>query len=195
MGGTPYLGNAAVFLIQTLFGLFILAVLLRLLLQWVRADFYNPMAQFVVKVTNPVLRPLRRYVPGYAGIDFAALLLLVGLKLIELGLTAWVLDRGFGLPGLLVVTVADLLKLTTYVFIFSIIVQAVMSWVNPMGYNPVTAILYRLNEPLLGPARRLIPPISGIDLSPLAVLILLQLTLMLLVQPLSDIGWGLALRG
>ena len=192
MGG-GYLGNAGVFLIKTLFGLFILAVLLRLLLQWVRADFYNPLAQFIVKVTNPALRPLRRFIPGYAGIDFAALVLAFALQWIELMIIGAISGRALSLPGLLVLSVAEIATILTYIFIGSIVIQAVISWINPASYNPVTAILYRLNEPMLGPARRLMPPIGGIDLSPLAVLIVLQLVLLLIVAPLSDIGWSLAL--
>ncbi|GAB6041164.1 YggT family protein [Endothiovibrio diazotrophicus] len=192
MGG-GYLGNAGIFLIKTLFGLFILAVLLRLLLQWVRADFYNPLAQFVVKVTNPALRPLRRFIPGYAGIDFAALVLAFALQWIELMIIGAIGGRALSLPGLLVLSVAEIATIMTYVFIGSILVQAIISWVNPTGYNPVTAILYRLNEPLLGPIRRLMPPIGGIDLSPLAVLIILQLVLLVIIAPLSDVGWMLAL--
>jgi len=191
--GAGYLGNAGVFLVQTLFGLFCLAVLLRLLLQWVRADFYNPLAQFLVKVTNPALRPLRRFIPGYAGIDFAALVLALTLQLIELVLVDAILDRGFNIPGLLVRSVAGVATILVYIFIGSILIQAIISWVNPTGYNPVTAILYRLNEPMLAPARRLMPPIGGIDLSPLAVLIVLQLVLLLIIAPLSDIGMALSL--
>ena len=191
MGG-GYLGNAGVFLVQTLFGLFCLAVLLRLLLQWVRADFYNPLAQFIVKVTNPVLRPLRRFIPGYAGIDFAALVLALALQLIELVLVDAILGRGFSTPGLLVRTVTGVATILVYIFIGSILIQAIISWVNPSSYNPVTAILYRLNEPMLGPARRLMPPIGGVDLSPLAVLIVLQLVLLLIIAPLSDIGMMLS---
>ena len=192
MGG-GYLGNAGVFLIKTLFGLFILAVLLRLLLQWVRADFYNPLAQFIVKVTNPALRPLRRFIPGYAGIDFAALALAFMLQWIELMIIGAIGGRTLTIPGLLLLSVAEIATILTYIFIGSIVIQAIISWVNPASYNPVTAILYRLNEPMLGPARRLMPPIGGVDLSPLAVLIILQLVLLLIVAPLSDVGWSLAL--
>ena len=191
--GAGYLGNAGIFLIKTLFGLFILAVLLRLLLQWVRADFYNPLAQFIVKVTNPALRPLRRFIPGYAGIDFAALALAFMLQWIELMIIGAIGGRTLTIPGLLLLSVAEIATILTYIFIGSIVIQAIISWVNPASYNPVTAILYRLNEPMLGPARRLMPPIGGVDLSPLAVLIILQLVLLLIVAPLSDVGWSLAL--
>lgn len=182
-----YFVNAMVWLINTLFGLYILVVLLRLLLQWVRASFYNPVAQFIVKVTNPPLKPLRRIVPGFGGIDFASIVLLLLLQIVNLMVVALLLQQSIH-PGILfVLTIVELLSLTLNVFLFSILIQVVLSWVNP-GYNPATALLYSLNEPLLAPARRLIPPIGGIDLSPIAVMILLQLLKMLLIPFIAQLA-------
>lgn len=190
MGG-DYIGNAGVFLIRTLFGLFILVVMLRFLLGLVRADFYNPVSQFLVKVTNPVLVPLRRIIPGLGGIDVAAVLLLVGLQVLELVLVVLVSGGGLQWPGLLVVSVAELIDLLLKIFLFGILIQVLLSWVNPGAYNPVSALLYQLNEPLLAPARRVLPPISGIDLSPILVMVGLQLLSILLVSPLRDLGFRL----
>jgi YggT family protein len=192
MGG--YFGNAAVFLIQTAFGLYILAVLLRFLLQWVRADFYNPVSQFLVKMTTPLLRPLRRVIPGFGGIDFASVVLMLALQIIELVLVTQLLGQPSSAGGLMVLAVAELLSLLIKVFLFSILIQVILSWVRPGDYSPVSMLLYQLNEPLLAPARRIIPAISGLDLSPVLVLVLLQLSLMLLVAPLQDFGMLLNLR-
>ena len=192
MGG--YFGNAAVFLIQTAFGLYILAVLLRFLLQWVRADFYNPVSQFLVKMTTPLLRPLRRVIPGFGGIDFASVVLMLALQLIELLLVTQLLGQPLSVGGLMVLAVAELLSLLIKVFLFSILIQVILSWVRPGDHSPVSLLLYQLNEPLLAPARRIIPAISGLDLSPVLVLVLLQLSLMLLVAPLQDFGMLLNLR-
>lgn len=186
--GNPYVNDAGTFLIHTIFGLYVLAVMLRVLLQWVRADFYNPVSQFVVKVTAPALRPLRRVIPGFAGIDLAAIVLMVTLKLVE-----WwvVLSLGGVAPafgGVLFLAIADLVGLLLNVFLVAILIQVVLSWVSPGTYNPVTSLLYKLTEPLLAPARRLLPPISGLDLSPLLVLIALQLVKLLLVAPIRDFG-------
>jgi len=189
--GSPYVGNAATFLISTLFGLYILVVMLRFLFQIVRADFYNDISQFIVKATNPALRPLRRVVPGLKGLDVAAVLLMLVLKMVELWLVLGIMGHAARPAGLLILSISALLSLAINVFLVSIIIQVVLSWVSPGAYNPVTSLVYSLNEPLLGPARRLIPPIGGLDLSPVAVLILLQLTSMLLVQPISDVGRGL----
>ena len=186
--GNPYVSDAGTFLIQTIFGLYVLVVMLRLLLQWVRADFYNPVSQFVVKVTAPALRPLRRVIPGVAGIDLAAVVLMVVLKLVEwwIVLSLKGISPGFG--GMLLLAVADLLGLLINVFLVAILVQVILSWVNPGAHNPIIGLLYRLTEPLLGPARRLMPPVSGLDLSPIVVLVGLQLLKMLFVAPIEDFG-------
>ena len=189
-----YFGNAAVFLIQTAFGLYILAVLLRFLLQWVHADFYNPVSQFLVKMTTPLLRPLRRVIPGFAGIDVASVVLMLVLQIIELALVALLLNQPMSVSGLLVLAVAALLALRIKVFFFSILIQVILSWVRPGDHSPVSLLLYQLNEPLLAPARRIIPTFSGLDLSPILVLVLLQLSLMIIVAPLQDFGGMLSLR-
>ncbi len=191
MGGASYVGNAATFLIGTLFGIYILILMMRFLLQWVRADFYNPVSQFIYRATEPALRPLQRVVPRAGGIDISPLLLMLLLKAAELWITFMILGHGPRLPGLLVLALAHLLSLLLHVFLVAILVQVVLSWVNPGAYNPVTQIIFRLTEPLLGRARRLLPPISGLDLSPILVLIGLQLTNMLLIVPIMDLGRGL----
>lgn len=187
-----YFGNAAVFLIQAVFGLYILAVLLRLLLQWARADFYNPVSQFLVKITNPALVPLRRIIPGVGGVDIASIVLLIILQAVELVLIALVLGQSLHVGGLLVLALAKLLGLAVKVFFFSILIQVILSWVRPNDYHPLSELLYSLNEPLLGPARRILPPMSGFDLSPILVMVGLQLVLMLVVAPLTDMGLALS---
>lgn len=186
--GNPYATDAATLLIETVFGIYIIIVLLRFLLQWARADFYNPISQFIVKATQPPLRPMRRVIPGFAGIDLAALVLMLALQFVELWLIFVVRDVAPGFAAIGILSIAELLQLTIYVFLFSIIVQVVISWLNPGTYNPVTALINRLNEPLLRPASKLLPPISGIDLSPLVVIIVLQLGSILLVQPIRDLA-------
>ncbi len=188
-----YFSNAGAFLIQTLFGLYILLVMLRFLLQWVRADFYNPLSQFIVKVTNPPLLPLRRMVPGFGGLDSAALVLMLLLKYAELLLLS--LLPGHSLPNLLglgVLTLVELLSLGLNVFLFGIFIQAILSWIGNAGYNPVASLLYQLTAPVLRPFRNLIPPISGMDLSPMAAIIALYLAMLLIIAPLQDLARGLA---
>jgi len=187
MGGS-YVGNAATFLIETVFFLYILIVMLRFLLQWTRANFYNPVSQFIVKATQPALGPLRRIIPGFGGVDLAAVVLMFALKLIELWLITSLLGVTPQIGGLAILSIAELLGLLVNVFIVSILIQVIVSWVNPGMSNPVMGLLHSLNEPLLAPARRLIPPISGFDLSPIAVFIFLQLVSILAVAPLRDLA-------
>jgi YggT family protein len=186
---STYFINATEYLISIVFLLYILAVMLRFLLQLVRADFYNPVSQFLITVTNPVLRYLRRWIPGYKGIDWPSILLLIVLKGIELCLLA-ILKTGSvpAIAGLLVLTIAHLLKMMIWIYIIVIILQALMSWINPGAYNPVTVLMYQLTDPLLRRLRRYIPPAGGLDWSPLVALIGLNLLLMILIAPLQDMG-------
>lgn len=180
-----YLTNPAVFLIQTLFGLYITLVAIRFLLQWARADFYNPISQFVVKLTSPVLRPLRQVIPGYAGMDLAALVLAWFLKSIELGLLVVVLGLNVSLFGALGWAVPAVVELFLNIFLFAILIRVILSWVNPDPYNPAVSLLTRITDPIMRPAQRLIQPIGGIDLSPMAVIIGIILLEMLVIPPLK----------
>ncbi|MDG4552080.1 MAG: YggT family protein [Candidatus Contendobacter sp.] len=172
--------TATVFLIQTVFGFYILAVMLRFLLQCVRADFYNPLVQFLVRITNPPLLPLRRIIPGYRGLDLAAVVLAFVLQVVEVLLVALLFGRALGVGGLLLLTVMELLKLLINIYLWGVIIQAVLSWINPDPYHPAARVLAQLTAPLLRPARRLLPPISGVDLSPMLVVVALIFVSLLL---------------
>ncbi|MDS4029644.1 MAG: YggT family protein [Candidatus Contendobacter sp.] len=172
--------TATIFLIQTVFGFYILAVMLRFLLQCVRADFYNPLVQFLVRITNPPLLPLRRIIPGYRGLDLASVVLAFVLQLVEVLLIALLFDRALGVGGLLLLTVMELLKLLINIYLWGVIIQAVLSWINPDPYHPAARVLAQLTAPLLRPARRVLPPISGVDLSPMLVVVALIFVSLLL---------------
>jgi len=180
-----YLTNPLVFLVQVIFGAYTLVVMLRFLLQLVKADFYNPVSQFVVKITTPPLRPLRRMIPGIAGLDIASIILMWLLKSLELALIMMIGGLGTSLLPALIWSIPELISLFINVFLFAILIQVIISWVNPGGYNPVIGLLNSLTEPLLGPARRIVPPISGLDLSPMLVMIGLVLLKMLLLPPIQ----------
>ncbi len=183
--GAGYFSNAGVFLVNTLFGLYIGAVLLRLLLQWARADFYNPLSQAIVKLTNPVLRPLRRYIPALGKVDTASVLLMFALQLLNTWLVSALFGTHLGVVAMLIVAFTELLSKLIYLYIFAIIIQAIASWVAPGAHNPVLRLIEALTEPLLRPIRQLLPNLGGLDLSPLVVIVLLQLALLLVVAPLS----------
>lgn len=182
--------TALVFLVQTLFGFYILAVMLRFLLQWVRADFYNPLVQFLVRITNPPLLPLRRIIPGYRGLDLAAVVLALILQAVEMLLITLLLNQPVGIGGLLILTVLELLKLLINIYLWGVIIQAVMSWFNPDPYHPAARVLAQLTAPVLRPARRLLPPIAGVDLSPMLVVVAL-IFISLLLQDFLGLWTGL----
>jgi len=186
--GSGYLTNPLEFIIATLFGLYVLAIMLRLLFAWVGADFYNPISQFLVRITNPLLLPLRRVIPPIGRLDTATVVLMLLVQMASVALI--LLIRGLPLNPivLLLVSLQELVGLAFNVFIFSILIQVVLSWVNPHGHHPVNSLLHALNEPILRPARRLLPPISGIDLSPLLALLALQVLKMLILPLFSMIS-------
>ncbi len=181
---SSYLTNPLVFLIQTLFGLYILVVMLRFLLQWARADFYNPLSQFIVKVTTPALRPLRRVIPGLGGLDFSAVVLMWLLKTLELMLVILITSGIFNPIGPMLWAIPQLVDLAINVFLFAILIQVIISWINPGTYNPIIGVINSLTDPIMRPARWIIPPISGLDLSPMLVILGLYLLKMLLLPPL-----------
>jgi len=188
---SPYLGNTLTFIIETIAGLYILIVLLRFILQYMHADFYNPLSQFIVKATQPLLRPIRRYIPGYSGLDLSALVLMLVLQALEILLVNLITGQATGIVGLGVLAVAKLLMLTSYVFMFSIFVLVILSWIQPPGYNPMVGLMQTLADPLMRPARRLIPPMGGLDLSPLIVLLGLGIVQRLFIAPIMGLGYGL----
>ena len=186
--GAPYAGNALAFLVQVAFGIYILLLMLRVLLQVLRADYYNPLSQFVVKLTEPVLAPLRRIVPAIGRIEGGALLAMLGAQMIEYWLVYGMRGVETSLQGLAVVSVAELLDLCTTVFFWAILIRVILSWVNPGIRHPASDIVYSLTEPVLEPARRALPAMGGFDLSPILVLIGLQLVNLLLIEPIRDAG-------
>ncbi len=186
-----YFNNAASFLISTAFGLYILAVLLRFLFQLFRADFQNPLSQFILKVTTPALRPLRNIIPGVKGIDWPALVLLFILQIILLVILGLLQGNVPPIGNLIILSIANLLKLVVYVFMFALFIVFVLGWVAPGTYNYMTSILSSLTEPILTPIREKLPTSGGgLDFSMLIAFILLQLFLMLVVKPLMDLGAG-----
>jgi YggT family protein len=172
-------------IVQFAFDLYILAVLLRLVLQWVRADFYNPVSQFIVKVTQPVVVPVRRFVPGLAGIDLATIIILFALVLSETVILRIILNWPISLGGLLVTSLAMLLGKIWWIFVICIFIQVIMSWINPMGYTPAMSLVNSITAPVLRPAQRLIPPVGGFDLSPLLVLLVFQLFDILVIKQIE----------
>lgn len=166
--------NSLIFLVKTISDLYLLTFLLRFVLQWVRADFYNPISQFVLKATNPLVLPARRVLPSAGSIDLPTLVVLFVLE----GVATWLLislaGASVGVGTLLQLVLLRLVALTLWFYTIAILVYVILSWVAQAQYSPVAAVLADVVNPLLRPVRRLIPTIGGLDLSPLLVLILIQ---------------------
>jgi len=173
-----------VFLLDTILGLFSLALLLRFYFQLLRVPYYNPISQFLIAVTDFIVRPVRRFIPGWAGIDLSTLMLAWLLECVVV--TIMYVMQGYdfeaniitssGVIGLL--GIVEIIKTTLYIVLVMIIVQAVLSWVNP--HSPLAPLLDSFTRPFLSVFRKYIPPIANVDLSPLFVLILIQVLLMLI---------------
>ncbi len=182
--GAGYWLDPLIFLLGTAFKLLILACLLRFLLQFAAADYRNPISQFLIRATDPLLRPLRAVLPATARVDTAALIGMIILQLAYYALMLWLLGRDIPLERLPGATVAELIVLTTLLFTITLLIQVVISWVNPGAWHPGIALLYQLNAPVLAPARRLLPISGGLDLSPLVTLIAL-VVIRMLAQPFA----------
>jgi len=162
------------FLVRVLSHLYLLLFLLRFIMQWVQADFYNPLAQFIVRATNPLVVPARRMLPATSSIDLPTLIVLILIEgvatwlLLNIASVSWTWDI-FGTYVLL-----RLVSLTLSLYTWTILVYVILSWVTPGGYHPLMMILAEINQPVLRPIRRVLPPISGLDLSPLLAIILIQ---------------------
>lgn len=178
------IGNVGVLLVGTLGGLYILAVLLRFLLQVARADFYNPFTQAIVRVTDPVLLIFRRIVPGYRGFDFAALLLAFIAECITTALLISL--SGFQFPGIgLVITwsAVGLLSFILNIYFWALIISIVASFIAPFSSHPALVLVRQLTEPVMAPFRRILPPMGGLDLSPIFVFLALQVIRIVLISP------------
>jgi YggT family protein len=188
------MGNALVFIVRTLFDLYLLTFVLRLLLQWARVEPWNPLAQFIQRVTNPVVLPLRRLLPAMGRVDTATVAALFALQVVASGLLL-----RFGCAGeagalqVLGVAVLALVDLFLRVAFWTILIYVVLSWVGQGGGNPAARLVGTLARPLLRPFQRLIPPVAGFDLSPLFAAIALQALRMVL--PVQQVLGGLACGG
>lgn len=173
-------GAAITYLVGTLIDLYATAILLRLLLQWVRADFYNPVVQFLVTVTNPPLLRLRRVLPSIGRLDTASVVLILVLEV----LGVWLVSRLATVPlvGLQIFVFALQKAVMTLLLTYFILIIAgvILSWIGQGNRHPVVPLVFQLTEPVLRPIRRVIPPIGGIDLSPLFALIAIRFLLLLL---------------
>ena len=188
---TSPVNDASVFLINTLFDLYLFILVVRLVLVAMRVDYFNPLSQMIIKLTQPLIGPLRRFIPNYKNIELATVCVILILEIVKYALLGVTL---FGLPnpiGLIVLALADSLKSLVNLFFYAIIIQAIMSWVNA-GYSPMAEVLAKITSPIMRPFQQVIPPVGGMDISPIPAMITLQLLLILLIGPLFKLGWSMA---
>lgn len=161
------------FLVKTVIDLYVMVLLLRIWMQWARCDFYNPLAQFIVKLTQPVIRPLRRIIPAMGPIDTASLVLALVLTIIKFPLLMLIQSGGFviGLSNVLI-GVLSLLKAAGNLVFWVILIRSLMSWVS-QGRSPIDYVLVQLTELLMAPVRRILPAMGGIDFSAMVVILIL----------------------
>ncbi len=186
--GSSYMTDPVIFIIDSVISLYVLAVMLRFLLQWSRADFYNPISQFLVKVTHPPLKLLRRFVPAIGKIDTSSLVLMLAIQMLADFSIFLLKGVSIGIGALAILSLTQLISLLINVFIYAVFARAILSWINPGSFHAASSILVSLTEPLLNTCRKIIPDLGGIDLSPLAVLMLLQLAKMVLLPPLHQLA-------
>lgn len=185
------LSMAALFLINTIFDLYLLILMARIILAWVHADYYSPLTQIIVKLTKPIIDPLRRFIPNFKGIELSTLLVILILEIIKFFLIG-LLTIGFpgNILGIFILAAADVIKIFLNTFFYAILIQAILSWIQP--YSPVIRMLSQLTYPVMRPIQKYIPPVGGFDISPIPAMIILQLLIILIVGPLQNIGMQIA---
>jgi YggT family protein len=177
------------YILQTVLSLFLLALMLRFLLQVARADFYNPISQMLVKVTNPVIAPLRRMIPSLWGIDMAILVMLLLVQIA--GIAAMLLLNSYALPNpllLLVWSLIGIAALTVQFYFFALLAMIILSWVAPGTSHPAARLLYQLTEPVMAPIRAVLPSLGGLDLSPIFLFIAINILQIMLRHAAASTG-------
>jgi YggT family protein len=167
------IASALVFIVNALTSLYLLVLLLRFWLPWLRADFRNPLAQGILKLTSPVINPLRRIVPSFGRLDTATVLVAFVVQYLGILLILLITGSSENFSVIATTAIVKLALLSVNLFMFAIFVRIILSWISPGQFNPATAIIATLTEPLLRPVRRLIPAIGGFDISPVFVIIAL----------------------
>ena len=181
-----YLQDALGMIVEVLLGLFLVLVILRFLFQLLRVDFRNPIANAIVKITNPPLRILRRFIPGLYGIDLASIVLILLIAFLKTFLLLAISGIQVNPTGLLVYALAESLNVICWALLIAIFASAILSWIAPRSHHPAARIINGISDPALQPFRRLMPNLGGLDLSPIFALLAINLVQRLVVNPLFD---------
>lgn len=175
----PHTTNALVFLIKSLFDLYLLVLVVRLILAYAQANYFNPVTRLIVKLTQNIVQPIRRIIPNYKRIEFSTVAVILVLELIKIVLLCLLT---VGLPHILLLlefALVDAVRLLLQTFFYAILIQAILSWLQP-SETSMTQVLQQITAPVLRPLQRIIPPLGGFDITPIPALLLLQLLLILL---------------
>ena len=175
-------------LVNAIAGFFIFMVLLRFLLQAVRADFYNPISQFIVKVTNPILVPARKLIPGFGGYDFAAIGILLVLELLAMTLSLLIMGWPLPIANMLLWAALGTVGLFLKLYFWGLLITVIVSWIAPNNYNPALELLKQIIEPVMKPIRNLMPDMGGIDISPIIMFLLINVFEIMLISMARQTG-------
>lgn len=186
-----YFANAGAILVEVIVGLVVVLFALRVLLQVVRANFYNPICQFIYKATNPVLMPLRRVLKPVRNFDTAGAVIVFALECLKVWMLAALGGVALGVVATLVLGFAELLSFLIGLYFVLILARVILNWVGRDSYHPIVPLIAQLTQPLLGPLRRHLPQPGGFDFAPMVAMLALMLARALIVAPLMD--WGRAL--
>jgi len=181
------ISSAIVFIVNAITSLYLLVLLLRFWMPWLRADFRNPLAQGILRFTSPLVVPVRRLVPSFGRLDTATVLVAFVIQYLTVLLLLLIMGRTAGIAAIALTALVKLVVLSINLFVYAIFIRIILSWISQGGYNPATAIITTLTEPVLRPFRRLIPPMGGFDISPIFAIILL-LAATIVVNGLRPLG-------
>ncbi len=185
---TQNLSGAGIFLIQTTAGIYLYLLLLRFLMQISRADYYNPICQAVVKLTAPAVRPFKRILPTFRGLDLAILIAALGIQIITIMLVIWLTGIYVFHSIYIAWAILGLLAKIFDLYFFALIIMVIASWIAPYSNHPALALIHQITEPICAPVRKLLPPMGGLDFS--IILVFVMLTLInnyLVIQPVANL--------
>lgn len=188
MSGTSL--NALHFLISCVFDFYIMVLFVRLVLAWVHADYNHPITQFIIKMTSFAVKPLKKFLPDFHNLETATLVLILIVEMIKFFIRSLLI---YGVPnilGLFILAIGDSIGNLLNILAFALLIQVLLSWTQP--HSQAYQLLNKFTSPLMKPLQRFIPPVGGVDLSPIPAIIILQLLIIILVQPILGIGWGIA---
>jgi YggT family protein len=183
------LSQAGLLLINSIGSLVLLVIVLRFLLQLVRADFYNPMSQMIVKFTNPLLIPLRRIIPGFGGLDVASLVLALAAQYLLIVLILMIAGFGMNLPFVAMIgwAAVGLGSLLLNIYFWGLLIVIIASWIAPNSYNPALILINQIIDPVMRPIRNKMPDLGGLDLSPMVLMLGIKVIEILVLYPLTTV--------